>query len=82
MAQVACRPAVLKDADTSHRLWRNPLRKERRQAKRELADEIKSLRIELAEAGETIAELRRMMLAGNNRSGGDVIDLLPVSRRN
>jgi hypothetical protein len=41
----------------------------------------KSRRIELAEAGETIAELRRVV-GGNNRSGGDVIDLLPVSRRN
>jgi hypothetical protein len=59
------------------------LKKEREEQRRELASEVRSLRIELAEVGETINELRRVITASNRCSGagGEVIDL-PASRRN
>ena len=57
------------------------LRKERRQAKRELADEIKSLRVELGSSTRfALAELRQTIAASS--PAAEVIDLVPVSRRN
>ncbi len=59
------------------------LRKERAAARRELTSEVRSLRLELTEAGETIAELRKAIAASNRgSSAAEVIDLQPIARRN
>jgi len=61
----------------------NAMKQERIAAKRDLADEVRRLRIELAACSETIDELRRAVASSNRSSNsGEVVDLVPVSRRN
>lgn len=57
------------------------LQKERAAARRELADEIRRLRVEITAADETIAELRRT-IAASRSSSAEVIDITPVRRAN
>jgi hypothetical protein len=52
-------------------------RRQRRETKRELADELRTLRIEVANFSAELSELRAIMAA---ERGGKVIDL-PVSQR-
>ena len=61
---------------------RQALKKERDVQRRELASEVRSLQLELTEANDVISELRKTITAANRGSGGEVIDLQPVARRN
>jgi hypothetical protein len=78
--KAAAREAVLGCA----REVADALREERAVARRELASEVRSLRLELTEANEVIGELRKAIAASNRTSGsvGEIIDLQPLARRN